>query len=101
MEDNGVDDKKLLIAKSNKRCRKICREMWYISNDKKSNRGTSRKIESKWGSRETMDTLDGRHFITKLLLVAGKNIILVLCDRLSKMEYFMATTKGILVEGLA
>jgi len=48
-----------------------------------------------------MDTLDGRHFITKLLLVAGKNIILVLCDRLSKMEYFMATTKGILVEGLA
>jgi len=36
----------------------------------------------------------------KLLLVAGKNMILVVCDRLSKMAHFIATTEGISVEGL-
>jgi len=40
-------------------------------------------------------------FITKLLVVARKDAILVVCDRLSKMMYFVATTKGTLVEGLA
>jgi len=40
-------------------------------------------------------------FITKLLLVAGKNAILVVCNRLSKITYFVAITEGILVEGLA
>ena len=39
-------------------------------------------------------------FITKLLLVAGKDVISVVCDRLSKMIYFMATTEGISAEGL-
>ena len=37
----------------------------------------------------------------KLLVVAGKNAILVVCDRLSKMTHFVTTTEGILVEGLA
>ena len=40
-------------------------------------------------------------FITKLLLVAGKDVILVVCDRLSKIVYFVATTEETLVEGLA
>jgi len=40
-------------------------------------------------------------FITKLLLVAGKNAILVVCDRLSKIAHFVATTEGTLAEGLA
>jgi len=40
-------------------------------------------------------------FITKLLVVAGKDAILVVCDRLFKMAYFVATTEGTLVEGLA
>jgi len=40
-------------------------------------------------------------FIMKLPVVAGKNTILVVCDRLSKMIYFIATTEGILVEDLA
>ena len=40
-------------------------------------------------------------FITKLLVVAGKDAILVVCDRLFKMTYFVATTEGISVEGLA
>ncbi len=40
-------------------------------------------------------------FIIKLPVVAGKDAILVVCNRLSKMTHFVATTKGILAEGLA
>jgi len=40
-------------------------------------------------------------FITKLPVVAGKNAILVVCDRLSKMTHFVATMKGISAERLA
>ena len=40
-------------------------------------------------------------FITKLPVVAGKDVILVVCDRLSKMAHFVATTEGTLAEGLA
>jgi len=40
-------------------------------------------------------------FITKLPLVAGKDTILVVYDRLFKMTYFMATIERILVERLA
>jgi len=40
-------------------------------------------------------------FITKLPVVAGKDAILVIYDRLSKMIHFVATTEGMLVEGLA
>ena len=40
-------------------------------------------------------------FITKLPVVAGKNIILVVCDRLSKMAHFVATTEETSAEGLA
>ena len=40
-------------------------------------------------------------FIMKLLLVAIKNAILVMCDRLSKIMYFVATTEGMTAEGLA
>ena len=40
-------------------------------------------------------------FITKLLMVAGKNAILVVCDRLSKMTHFVAMTEGTIAEGLA
>jgi len=39
-------------------------------------------------------------FIMKLLLVAGKNAILVVCNRLSKMTYFIETTERTLVKGL-
>jgi len=39
-------------------------------------------------------------FITKLLLVAEKDAILVVCDKLSKMTYFVAIIEGILAEGL-
>ena len=40
-------------------------------------------------------------FITKLPVVAGKDVILVVCDRLSKITHFVATTEGTSVEGLA
>ena len=40
-------------------------------------------------------------FITKLLVVAGKDVILVVYDRLSKMTHFVATVEGTLAEGLA
>jgi len=40
-------------------------------------------------------------FITKLPIVVGKDMILVFCDRLSKMMHFVATMEGISVEGLA
>jgi len=40
-------------------------------------------------------------FITKLPVVAEKDMILVVCDRLSKMAHFVVTTEGTLAEGLA
>jgi len=39
-------------------------------------------------------------FITKLLLVVGKDTILVVCNILSKMAHFVAKIEGILAEGL-
>ena len=41
------------------------------------------------------------NFITKLLLVAERDTILVVCDRLSKMTYFVATIEGTSAEELA
>jgi len=40
-------------------------------------------------------------FITKLLLVVGKNEILVVCDKLLRMAHFIVMTEEILVEELA
>ena len=40
-------------------------------------------------------------FIIKLLVVARKDVILVVYNRLSKMTYFVATIEGISVEELA
>jgi len=40
-------------------------------------------------------------FITKLPVVVGKDAILVVCDRLSKMMHFVAMTEGTSAEGLA
>jgi len=40
-------------------------------------------------------------FITKLPVIAGKDAILVVCNRLSKMTHFVATTEETSAEGLA
>ena len=39
-------------------------------------------------------------FITKLLLVIENDAILVVCDKLFKIAYFVTITKEILAEGL-
>ena len=41
------------------------------------------------------------NLIMKLLLVAGKNVILKVYDRLSKITYFVAIMEEISAEGLA
>ena len=41
------------------------------------------------------------NFIMKFPLVAGKDAILVVCNRLFKITHFVATTKGTLAEELA
>ena len=38
------------------------------------------------------------NFITKLPLVVRKNAILVVCNKLSKIVYFIATTEGTLAK---
>jgi len=40
-------------------------------------------------------------FITKLPLVAGKDAILVVCDKLSKIMHFVATIEGTSAKRLA
>jgi len=40
-------------------------------------------------------------FIMKLLLVVEKDAILLICDKLSKIAYFIAITEGTLEKGLA
>ena len=50
------------------------------------------------GKPQTHLTVD---FIIKLLLVARKNAILVIYNRLSKMMYFVVTIEETLAEGLA
>ena len=40
-------------------------------------------------------------FITKLPMSTGYDSILVVCNRFSKMSYFVATTEKIMAEGLA
>jgi len=54
----------------------------------------SEVLEKPW----TYLTVD---FITKLLLVAIKDTVLVVCDRLSKMTYFVAIMEETLAERLA
>ena len=72
----------------------ICQRMKNRTEEVAGKLKLSKVLEKPW----THLTVD---FITKLLLVAGKDIILVVCNRLSKMTHFVATTERTLVEGLA
>ena len=40
-------------------------------------------------------------FITKLPIIAKKDVVLIVCNRLSKIVYFVATTEEISAEELA
>jgi len=73
-----------------------------MSEDKKWDRGAGRKLKEKLKLSEISDKpwihliVD---FIMKLSLVVKKNIILVVCNRLSKMIHIVATTEEILQKG--
>jgi len=47
MEDNEIGNKKLLVARSNKECRKIYKEIQYILENEKQDRDTSREVDGK------------------------------------------------------
>ena len=55
MEDNGVGDEKLLVARSDKRCREIYRQLKYVLEDEELDRGTSREAEVEWGTGEAVN----------------------------------------------
>jgi len=95
VEDDGVSDKKLLVAigKYMERCN-ICQRMKNRMEVPAGKLKLSKMPEKLW----TYLMVD---FITKLLVVAGKDVILVVCNRLSKMTHFVATTEETSVEGLA
>jgi len=100
MENDGIDNKELLVARNNKRCGKYVEGCDIYQRMKNRTKGLTEKLklskvlEKPW----THLIVD---FITKLLLIAGKDTIIVVCNRLSKITHFVTTTKGISAEGLA
>ena len=70
-----------------------------MSKNEEQDRRVSKKVEVEQGSRKLWTHLVV-DFIMKLPLVARKDTILVVCDRLSKMTHFVATTEEITVKGL-
>ena len=56
VEDNGVGDKELLVARDYKRCWKICGRMWYVSEDEDQDGSTSREVEFECGAGKTVNT---------------------------------------------
>lgn len=75
--------------------------MQLVSKNEEPNGNTSRKVNSEWSTRKTINTLLIVDFITKLLVVTEKNAILVIYDRLLKIAYFVAITEETSAEGLA
>ena len=88
MEGNRASNKKLLVARSNERYGKICRRLVLVGKLK-----LSKILEKPW----TYLMVD---FITKWPLVAVKDAILIVCNRLSKIIYFVVTTEGTSAEEL-
>ena len=72
----------------------LCQRMKNRTEEMVGKLRLSEVLEKPW----THLTVD---FITKLPIVAGKNAIMVVCNRLSKIMHFVATTEGTLAEGLA
>jgi len=72
----------------------LCQRMKNRTEEVAGKLKLSEVLEKSW----THLTVD---FIMKLPVVAGKDAILVVCNRLSKMTHFVATTEGTLAEGLA
>ena len=72
----------------------LCQRMKNRTEEPAGKLKLSEVLQKTW-SHLTVD------FITKLPVVAGKDAILVVCDRLSKMTHFVATMEGTSAEGLA
>jgi len=72
----------------------LCQRMKNKTKEVAEKLKLSKVLEKPW----THLTVD---FITKLPVVAGKDAILVVCNRLSKMTHFVATTEGTSAEELA
>ena len=87
MENSGTGDKELLVAWGSQRMKNRTEEP--------AGKLKLSKVPKKPWAHLIVD------FITKLPVVAGKDAILVVCDRLSKMTHFVATTEGTSAEGLA
>jgi len=97
MKDNRVGYKKLLVARSYKRHVERYDACQRMKNRTKAPVGKlmMNEVSEKLWTHLMVD------FITKLLLVAGKDAILVVYDRLLKMTHFVATTEETLAEELA
>ena len=48
------------MAKSNKECWKIYREMQFMLDDEEYDKGLSRKFDDKWDTEEAINILDNR-----------------------------------------
>jgi len=72
----------------------LCQRM-KNKTEKPAGKMTLSEVPKKPWSHLTVD------FIMKLPVVAGKDAVLVVCDRLLKMTHFVATTEGMSVERLA
>ena len=48
------------MARGNKRYKKICGRIYYISEDRESNKNTNRKANCEQSIRETMNIFDSR-----------------------------------------
>ena len=92
MKDYGVGNKKLLVARSNKK---------YSLYQRMKNR--IKILTEKLMMNEILEKVQTYltvNFITKLSLMAEKNVILVIYDKLSKITYFVPTIEKISVEKL-
>ena len=91
MKDDRVGNKKLLMARSDKRYMKICRQLCDMCQKMKNyteapvGKLKLSEVSEKLWTHLIVD------FIIKLLLAARKNIILVVYNKLSKMTHFVAT----------
>ena len=99
MENNKVGYQELLVARSNERHKKyvercdLCQRMKNRIEEVAEKLKLSEMLKKPW----IYISVD---FITKLPVVAGKDAILVVCDRLSKITHFVTTTEETSAEGL-
>ena len=98
-KDNKVGDKKLLMARIIRDIGKYVDKYNLCQRIKNRTEAPVEKLIVNKVSEKAQIYLTV-NFITKLLLVAGKDTILVVYNWLSKMAYFIATIEEISVEEL-